>query len=152
MVALANRSAPIAARIFAIRGVKVILDSDLAQLYEVPTKTLLQAIRRNQERFPRDFHIVLSNQELACLRSQVVTSKPAGRGGRRYAVHAFTEHGAIMAATVLNSRRAVRMSIYVVRAFLRMREALGTNWELGARLQALVLQAVRELAAQPEPA
>ena len=87
-----------------IRGERIILDADLAQLYGVETKVLVQAVKRNLERFPTDFMFQLTQEEFAFLRSQVVTSK--GRGGRRYLPYAFTEHGVIMAANVLNSERA----------------------------------------------
>src|SRR4051812_46686824 len=88
-------------RIFAIRGFRVVLDSELAQLYGVPTKALNQAVQRNRERFPADFSFQLTTEELEGLRSQIVTSK--GRGGRRYLPRVFSEHGALMAATVLKS-------------------------------------------------
>ena len=101
-------------KIYLIRGKKVILDSDLAQLYGVETKVFNQAIKRNLKRFPEDFMFQLSREEFSdILRSQFVTSKTSS-GGRRYMPYVFTEHGAIMAATVLNSEKAVEMSIYVV--------------------------------------
>jgi hypothetical protein len=139
----------IAARIVTLGPSRVILDSDLAALYGVPTKVLLQAVRRNEQRFPPDFIITLGNQEFAALRSQIVTSKP-GRGGRRYALHAFTEHGAVMAATILNSERAIAVSILVVRAFVQMRESLVNNQELGKRLQDLERQVERRLGKQDQ--
>ncbi|MGD1086699.1 MAG: ORF6N domain-containing protein, partial [Verrucomicrobiota bacterium] len=103
-----------------LRGQRVILDSDLAQVYGVPTKRLNEAVKRTPEKFPLDFAFLLKPQEVASLRSQIATSK--GRGGRRYVPRAFTEHGAIMAANVRNSPRAVQMSVFVVRAFVKMRE------------------------------
>src|SRR5262249_36027178 len=106
----------VAAKILVLRNQKVILDSDLAELYGVPVKRLTEQVKRNRGRFPKDFLFTLSKEELESLRSQFATSKPV-RGGRRYLPHAFTEHGAIMAATVLNSKRAIEMSIFVVRAF-----------------------------------
>jgi phage regulator Rha-like protein len=106
-----------------IRGHKVILDVDLARVYGVETKNLNKAIHRNNLRFPEDFVFQLSEDEFARLRFQNGTSK-MGRGGRRYLPYAFTEHGAIMAATVLNSTQAVEMSVFVVRAFVKMREQL----------------------------
>lgn len=109
---------PVDNLILEIRGQKVILDSDLASLYEVETKKLNQAIKRNLERFPEDFMFQLSEDEFANLRSQFVTSS---WGGRRYPPYAFTEHGAIMAASVLNTPKAVEMSVYVVRAFVKLR-------------------------------
>jgi hypothetical protein len=124
------------ARIREIRGVQVLLDSDLAEIYAVPTKALNQAIRRNAERFPNDFAFRLTSEEFLALRSQTVTSKP-GRGGRRYHPTAFTEHGAIMAATVLNSPRAVEMSVFVVRAFVRLRDLARTHAQLARQLAIL---------------
>ena len=105
----------------AIRGQRVILDSDLAAIYGVATKDLNKAISRNIARFPADFVFRLVLEEVIDLRFQIGTSRP-GRGGRRYLPYAFTEHGAIMAATVLNSPKAVEMSVFVVRAFVKMRE------------------------------
>lgn len=123
-------------RIFILRGHKVILDTDLADLYGVPVKQLNQQIKRNRERFPADFMFQLTAKEHQILRSQIVTSK-SGRGGRRYAPYVFTEHGAIMAATVLNSKRAMAMSIFVIRAFVRLREMLNNNRDLAAKLNEL---------------
>jgi hypothetical protein len=120
-------------RIFAIRGESVMLDSDLAALYGVTTTAFNQAIKRNRHRFPADFSFVLTTDEFAALISQIVTSK--GRGGRRKLPRVFSEHGAIMAATTLNSERAVAMSVYIVRAFVKMRRELLTNATLEARLQ-----------------
>ena len=126
---------PVEGLIKLIRAQRVILDADLARIYGVPTKQLNQAVKRNADRFPDDFTFQLEPQEVAALRSQIVTSK--GRGGRRYMPLAFTEHGAIMAANVLNSRRAAQMSIFVVRAFVKMRETLAQNKELAAGLAEL---------------
>jgi hypothetical protein len=120
-------------RIFQVRGQAVLLDSDLAGLYGVSTKRLLEQVRRNPERFPPEYCFQLAAQELAALRSQIATSN-AGRGGRRYRPMAFSEHGALMAATVLNSQQAVAMSHYVIRAFLGMRREMQTNANLEARL------------------
>lgn len=97
--------------ILTVRGQRVILDSDLASLYGTSTKVLNQAVRRNMERFPDDCMLVLTQQELVHLRSQIVTSKRTGPGGRRYLPQAFTAHGAMMAANVLNSKTAIEMSI-----------------------------------------
>ena len=113
---------PIAARILVIRGQKVLLDEDLAVLYGVETRRLNEQVRRNAERFPADFMFQLDDAEYAALISQIATSKP-GRGGRRKLPLAFTEHGAIMAATVLNSPRAVEVSVYVVRLCTPARSA-----------------------------
>ncbi|MFQ5849311.1 MAG: ORF6N domain-containing protein [Candidatus Binatia bacterium] len=123
----------IESRILMIRGHKVVLDADLAELYGVPTKRLNEQVKRNAERFPEDFVFQLTEEEAESLRSQFATSN-RGRGGRRYRPYAFTEHGAIRAANVLNSRRAVRMSVYVVRAFVRMRQALITRTDMEKRL------------------
>ena len=127
---------PIENQIFLVRGQKVLLDADLATLYGVEVKALNQAVKRNEERFPPDFVFQLTAEENKALRSQTVTSK-SSRGGRRYAPYAFTEHGAIMAASVLSSPRAVEMSIFVVRAFLRLRETLATHKALAAKLAEL---------------
>lgn len=123
-------------RILVIRGQRVLLDEDLASLYGVETRRLNEQVRRNLDRFPADFMFELNRDEYAALMSQIATSKP-GRGGRRKLPLAFTEHGAIMAATVLNSPRAVEVSVYVVRAFVRLREALTTSRELAAKLDVL---------------
>jgi hypothetical protein len=117
----------------SIRDRRVILDADLAVLYGVQTRALIQAIKRNADRFPEDFLFQLSPAEAAGLRSQIVISK-GGRGGRRYPPYAFTEHGALMAATVLNSPRAVAMSVYVIRAFVKMREDVAANASILKRL------------------
>jgi hypothetical protein len=122
-------------RIFVIRGRRVILDTDLAEIYGVAVKRLNEQVKRNAERFPSDFVFRVNVQGL---RSQFATSNPTkkrtGRGGRRYRPFVFTEHGAIMAATVLNSKKAVEMSIFVVRAFVLMREGLATNHKMVAKL------------------
>ena len=118
-----------------IRGRRVILDADLAQVYGVPTKRLNEAVRRNAEKFPEDFAFSLDFQEVANLRSQIATSSL--HGGRRYRPWAFTEHGAIMAANILNSPRAVQMSVFVVRAFVKMRETFAQSKELAAKLAEL---------------
>jgi len=130
-----SRIEPVEGLIRLIRGQRIILDADLGRIYGVPTKQLNQAIKRNLDRFPDDFAFQLTNQEVAILRSQIVTS--SSYGGRRYLPFAFTEHGAIMAANVLNSTRAVQMSVFVVRAFVKMREALGTNRQLAEKLTEL---------------
>ena len=154
---------PVESRILILRHQKVILDTDLAELYGVPVKRLNEQVKRNRERFPADFMFQLSPKEAEDLRSQSATSKPA-RGGRRYLPYAFTEHGAIMAATVLNSERAVEMSVFVVRAFVRLREMLSTNRELAAKLAELegrldtqdasiqnLFEAIKELMIPEEP-
>ncbi len=126
----------IAGRTLLIRGRKVILDSDLAELYGVPTKRLNEQVKRNISRFPLDFMFMLTSEEVASLRSQFATSKE-GRGGRRYRPYAFTEHGVIMAASVLNSDRAVQTSVFVARAFVQLRQALATHKDLAARVERL---------------
>jgi len=124
--------------ILVLRGHRVLLDSHLAALYGVTTKRLNEQVKRNAERFPDDFMFRLTTEEVTALRSQIATSKrSAGRGGRRYLAYAFTEHGAIQAANVLNSPKAVEMGIYVVRAFLRLREMLASNAELARRFAQL---------------
>jgi hypothetical protein len=148
----------IAARIVLARGHSVMLDADLAELYEVETKVLVQAVKRNAERFPEDFMFQLEAQEWEALRSQSVTSK-AGRGGRRYAPYAFTEQGVAMLSSVLRSPRAIAVNVEIVRAFVRLRRLLGEHKELAARLDALekrydrqfkvVFDAIRELMSPP---
>jgi ORF6N domain len=127
---------PVESRILFLRSRKVILDSDLADLYRVTVKRLNQQVKRNVERFPEDFMFRLTPGENKLLRSQIATSN-GGRGGRRYLPFVFTEHGAIMAASVLNSPRAVEMSILVVRAFVRLSEMLASNRALAARVMEL---------------
>ena len=148
-------------RILYLRDQKIILDADLAELYGVTVKRLNEQITRNVARFPSDFLFQLTRAERDSLRSQNATSNN-GRGGRRYLPYAFTEHGAIMAATVLNSKRAIEMSIFVVRAFVRMREALVANQQIAAKLTELesrleshdadiqkLVEAIRQLMAPP---
>ena len=123
-------------RISSLRGQRVIVDADLAALYDVPTKRFNEAVKRNEGKFPADFMFVLTDEEFAALRSQSATSN-AGRGGRRYAPRVFTEHGALMAAAILNSPRAVEVSVYVVRAFVRLRELAASHGDLSKRLDEL---------------
>jgi hypothetical protein len=123
-------------RICLLRHQRVILDVDLAQLYGVPVRQLNQQMKRNRDRFPADFVFQLTAKETKILRSQFVISSDS-HGGRRYTPYAFTEHGAIMAATVLNSERAVQVSVLVVRAFVRLREMLTTDRRLAAKLHEL---------------
>jgi hypothetical protein len=120
-----KNSPVIVPRIFTLRGESVMLDSDLAALFGVETRAFNQAIARNALRFPDDFAFQITRQEFTNLISQIVTSSL--HGGRRKLPWVFTEHGAIMAATVLNSEQAVAMSVYVVRAFVKMRQELLTN-------------------------
>lgn len=126
-------------RIHIIRGQKVMLDSDLAELYGVATKVLNQAVKRNLDRFPEDFMFQMTAPEAESLRSQIVTSN-AGRGGRRYQPYVFTEHGAVMLASVLNSPIAIEASLQVVRAFVRLRSILAAHKELARRLESLEKQ------------
>jgi phage regulator Rha-like protein len=128
---------PIVRRVALFRGRTVMLDADLAMLYGVRTKALLQAVRRNRSRFPSDFAFQLTAEEAANLRSQTVTSSLKGHGGRRYRPYAFTEQGVAMLASVLRSPRAIRINIEIVRAFVRLRHLLATNAELARRLVAL---------------
>jgi hypothetical protein len=153
----------VGAKILVLRNQKVILDADLAELYGVPVKRLNEQIKRNPKRFPPDFLFTLTRAEYQNLRSQNATSS-FNHGGRRYLPYAFTEHGAVMAATVLNSRRAIEMSIFVVRAFVQMRQALAYNQQVVSKLSELearldshdaeiqdLVEAIRELIA-PLPA
>jgi len=162
--------------IFLVRGEKVIFDADLAALYGVTTKRLNEQVKRNRDRFPEDFMFQLTRREADSLRSQSATSiapglavsrsqfatSKVGRGGRRYRPYAFTEHGAIMAASVLNSERAVKTSVYVVRAFVKLRRMLAAHKELALKLGDLqrkveghdreivaLVDAIRELMAPP---
>ena len=154
--------------IHQIRGHRVMLDADLAAIYGVETRALVQSVKRNVERFPTDFAFQLTNQEVGRLISQIVISNAPGRGGRRKLPWAFTEHGAVMAATVLRSPGAIDMSVHVVRAFVRMRRALAAHTELADELRKLkrglaakfsqydehfriVFAAIDHLIAAPEP-
>lgn len=155
-------------RILSIRGQKVMLDADLAELYEIPTKVLNQAVKRNTERFPHDFMFQLTRKESEtlkdyfdpdALRSQIVTSK-AGRGGRRYLPLAFTEQGVAMLSSVLRSPRAVQVNIAIMRAFVKLREMLASHRDLARRLDEMegkydaqfkvVFDAIRQLMTPPE--
>jgi len=155
----------ISAQILIVRRQKVLVDTTLAALYGVATKVLLQAVKRHAIRFPSDFVFRLPRSEFESLRSQSVTSN-IGRGGRRHAPYVFTEQGVAMLSSVLNSRRAVAVNIEIMRAFVRVREALTRSDRLGRKLDALerhvaqrldgqdhtiaaILQAIRELMAPP---
>jgi phage regulator Rha-like protein len=120
-------------RIYVMRGQKVMLDSDLAELYQVATGNLNLAVRRNASRFPEDFMFQLTQEEFENLRLQFATSS-SGYGGRRYLPYAFTEHGVAMLSSVLNSERAVQMNILIVRAFVKLRELLATHKELARQI------------------
>jgi phage regulator Rha-like protein len=124
-------------KIYLIRGQRVMLDRDLAKLYGVPTKRLKEQVKRNIRRFPEDFMLELTMQELEILRSQIATSS---WGGERYLPYAFTEQGVAMLSSVLNSERAIEVNIAIMRAFVRMREILLTHKDLAAKIAALELK------------
>jgi len=132
--------------ILILRGHRVILDSDLAALYGVPVKRLNEQVKRNADRFPPDFAFQLTREEFDNLKSQIATSSSEW-GGKRKLPTAFTEHGALMAASVLNSPKAVEMSILVVRAFVRFRRILATNRQLAAKVDELERKMDQKLAA-----
>lgn len=151
----------IAHSILLLRGQKVLLDADLAELYGIQTKVLVQAVKRNLDRFPGDFMFQLTNQEFSVLRSQSVTSSST-HGGRRTAPYAFTEQGVAMLSSVLSSPQAIAVNIEIMRAFVRLREVLAGNKELAAKLGELerklkghdqaiagILDAIRQLMAPP---
>ena len=122
--------------IVTVRGKRVILDRDLAALYGVPTFRFNEAVKRNRNRFPEDFMFQLTGDEAICLTSQIAMSK-SRRGGRRTLPYAFTEHGTVMAANILRSPKAIQMSVFVVRAFIRMRQMLIEQRGLARKLAAL---------------
>ena len=130
--------------IITVRGDKVILDRDLAALYDVPTFRFNEAVKRNRRRFPDDFMFQLTTEERASLTSQFAMSK-RGRGGRRTLPYAFTEHGAVMAANILRSEKAIQMSVFVVRAFVKMRTMLLAQKDLAGKLAALEKALTRRL-------
>jgi phage regulator Rha-like protein len=144
--------------ILLVRRQKVMLDADLAGLYGVETRVLVQAVKRNLERFPEDFMFQLSREEFAVLRSQSVTS--SDWGGRRYPPYAFTEQGVAMLSSVLRSQRAIQVNIEIMRAFIRLRQMLASHAELARKLDALekkydaqfkdVFEAIRQLMAPTE--
>jgi hypothetical protein len=153
-------TASIETRIFLIRGQKMMVDADLADLYRVPTKVFNQAVKRNLKRFPSDFMFRLTRKEMEILRSQIVTSS---WGGRRNLPYAFTEQGVAMLSSVLNSERAVQVNIAIMRAFVKLREILTTHRELAEKIEELgkkyrqhdvkiqaVFDAIRQLL-QPPP-
>jgi hypothetical protein len=159
-IILTNR---VSSKILILRNQRVILDTDLAELYGVSVKRLNEQIKRNPKRFPPDFLFTLTQAEYRNLKSQSATSS-SSHGGRRYLPHAFTEHGAIMAASVLNSKRAIDMSIFVVRAFVQMRQASLVKQQVVSKLSELevrldqhdadiqqLIEAIRELM-EPPPA
>ena len=121
-------------KIDLIRGRKLMVDADLAQLYQVETRVLLQAVKRNIDRFPDDFMFQLNSEEAESLRSQIVISNP-GRGGRRYLPYVFTKHGIAMLSSVLSSARAIQMNILIIRAFITLRELLATHTDLARKIE-----------------
>ena len=150
--------------IYHIRGKAVMLDSDLAALYGVTTKRLNEQVRRNLSRFPADFMLQLTAQEADSLRSQFATLKPGRGQHRKYLPYAFTEHGAVMLASVLNSPQAIETSVFVVRAFVQLRELATAHRKLGDKLAELerrvgkhdesirsLVMAIRQLMSPPEP-
>jgi len=153
----------VVSRIRSLRGLKVILGADLAELYGVPTKTLIQAVKRNRDRFPSDFCFQLMEQEAKALRSQIVTldvRRSSGRGKHfKYTPYAFTEQGVAMLSSVLRSRQAVKVNVEIMRAFVRLRGLMQHNAALAQRLDALeakydrqfkvVFDAIRELMTPP---
>jgi len=146
--------------ILLIRGHKVMLDADLAALYAVETRVLLQAVKRNAQRFPDDFMFQLTREEFRLLRSQSVTSS-SGWGGRRYPPYAFSEQGVAMLSSVLRSERAIQVNIEIMRAFVRLRRMLASREDLARRLDAIerkydaqfkaVFDVIRHLMSPPEP-
>lgn len=124
-------------KIYLIRGQKVMLDSDLAELYGVPTSQFNQAVKRNRKRFPNDFMFQLTKSEAESLRSQFVISKK-GRGGRRTAPLVFTEHGVAMLSSVLNSEQAIQVNIVIMRAFVKFRQTLETNQDLSRKFAIVI--------------
>jgi hypothetical protein len=156
---LSSTAATIERLVIRLRGQAVILDSDLARLYGVPTKALVQSIVRNRSRFPPDFMFQLTDVEFEFLRSQFVTSKGGGSGGRRYRPYAFTEHGVAMLSSVLRSKRAIVANIEIMRAFVRLRRLVMAQAELERKLNTLerkydarfkvIFDAIRKLMAAP---
>jgi phage regulator Rha-like protein len=149
----------IARSIYFIRGSKVMLDSDLAELYGVQTSNLNKAVKRNAERFPPDFMFQLTAEEWESLRFQIGISKTEGRGGRRHAPYVFTEQGVAMLSSVLNSLRAIQVNIAIMRAFVQLREILSTHKDLARKLEEMenkydaqfrqVFEAIRQLMLPP---
>jgi hypothetical protein len=150
-------------RIYLMRGIKVMLDAHLAELYQVPTFRLNEAVKRNRNRFPEDFMLRLTKEEAESLTSQNAMSK--GRGGRRTLPYVFTEHGVAILSSVLTSDRAVYMNISIIRAFVRLREMLAIHKDLSGRMENLettqkqhssvitiVVDEIKKLRAAPPPA
>jgi len=141
--AITTESDIIESKIYSIRGHRVMLDSDLAELYGVETKRLNEQVKRNIERFPESFMFQLTPKEEASLRSQIATSKQKSatgkenRGGRRYVTRVFTEHGVLMLANVLKSKQAIAVSIQIIEAFVRLRQLASLNTEVAAKIKEL---------------
>ncbi|HYI85799.1 MAG TPA: ORF6N domain-containing protein [Burkholderiales bacterium] len=127
----------IARLVHAVRGERVLFDTDLASLYRVSTKALNQAVKRNRDRFPIDFMFRVTPEEWAALRSQIVTSKPIGRGGVRYLPQVFTEQGVAMLSSVLRSPRAVEVNIAIMRTFVQLRRLMDSNRQLARKIEAM---------------
>ena len=146
----------VASRIYLIRGQKVMLDHDLADLYRVETRALVQAIKRNKERFPTDFAFQLSRQELTALMSQIVISNDR-RGGRRKLPWVFTEQGVAMLSSVLRSKRAVQVNVTIMRTFVRLRQILASHRDLARKIEehdrqiSVLFDTVQKLLAPPHP-
>lgn len=134
---------PIASLIYLLRGQKVMFDSDLADIYGVETRALIQAVKRNPDRFPNDFMFQLTQKELENWRSQFVISNPSSKMGLRRPPYAFTEHGVAMLSSVLKSNRAVQMNVLIIRAFVQMRELLATNKDLASRVEKVETTQIR---------
>jgi len=135
---VANAEVVIKQRIFVIRGHKVILGQDLAELYQVPVKVLIQAMKRNEDRFPEDFVFQLTKEEFEILKSQIVTSRWGGI--RRAYPYAFTEHGVAMLSSILKTRIAIQMNIFIVRAFIKIRESLDSYKDLAIKIGKIELR------------
>lgn len=144
-------------KILLIRGKKVMVDADLAELYGVETKALKRSVKRNMDRFPEDFLIQINSEEFESLRCHFGTSK---RGGVRYLPYAFTENGVAMLSSILNSKRAIQVNIQIMRTFTRLREILGTHEDLRRKIEQMekkydgqfkvVFEAIREMMTPPE--
>ena len=147
----------IASRIYLIRGEKVMLDSDLASLYGVETRVLVQAVKRNIERFPDDFMFQFTEEELENWRSQIVISNSAAKMGLRHRPYAFTEHGVAMLSSILRSKKAVQVNIGIIRAFVEVRQFMATNRDLARKVEehdhkiTLLIEAVQKILAPANP-
>ena len=150
-------------KIYLIRGQKVMIDSDLAALYEVPTKSLNLGVRRNKVRFPEDFMFQLTTEEADGLRFQIETSSSGTHGGRRYLPYAFTQEGVAMLSSVLRSNRAIQVNIAIMRTFVRLREVMASHKELAEKIESLermygrhdqeiqvIFEAIKKLVQAPE--